>query len=106
MLIQVCMDHKWMLSNRLSDEYEVGVKYSVSFVVQCANNLNSMLCPCLDCCHGLRVNPLELEEHLVCNGIDKDYMRWTNHGESIFDSSDAMNILGCASVDMEKDECE
>lgn len=65
------MDRKWMYANRLSDEYANEVKEFITFAVKHERNRNSILCPCLYCCHGIQVNPIELDEHLVCNGIDQ-----------------------------------
>lgn len=102
----VGMDRKWMFANRLSDEYAAGVKEFVKFAVQNAKNPNSLLCPCLVCWHGIRVNPSELEDHLICKGIDKNYICWSNHGESRFDSSDAADSVRSASFGAEEDACD
>ncbi|XP_057418249.1 uncharacterized protein LOC130712428 [Lotus japonicus] len=100
------MDRKWMFANRLSDEYAAGVKEFVKFAVQNAKNPNSLLCPCLVCWHGIRVNPSELEDHLICKGIDKNYICWSNHGESRFDSGDAADSVRSASFGAEEDACD
>src|ERR1044072_5923977 len=100
------MDRTWMFANRLSLEYAAGVKVFVTFAVQNAKSPNRLLCPYLACWHCVRVNPLELEDHLICNGIDKSYLCWTNHGESRFDSSDAEDSVRCDSFGAEKDASE
>ncbi|KAK7244185.1 hypothetical protein RIF29_39003 [Crotalaria pallida] len=76
------MDRKWMFANRLSTEYEEGVKEFIRFAVEYAENPSEIICPCLGCCHRERVSEDELEDHLVCNGIDQSYTCWTKHGEA------------------------
>ncbi|WVY99056.1 hypothetical protein V8G54_031207 [Vigna mungo] len=58
-----------MFASRLSKEYEDGVKEFRRFAVEHAKNPKV-------------VNADELEEHLICNGIDKSYSCWTKHGEN------------------------
>ncbi|XP_020234423.1 uncharacterized protein LOC109814420 [Cajanus cajan] len=76
------MDRKWMFVSRLSKEYEDGVKEFRRFAVEHAKDPSRIICPCLKCCHSKVVNADVLEEHLVCNGIDKSYSCWTKHGET------------------------
>nr|KYP34028.1 hypothetical protein KK1_045064 [Cajanus cajan] len=71
-----------MSASRLSKEYEDGVKEFRRFVVEHAKDPSRIICPCLKCCHSKLVNADVLEEHLVCNGIDKSYSCWTKHGET------------------------
>ncbi|WVY91473.1 hypothetical protein V8G54_036987 [Vigna mungo] len=58
-----------MFASRLSKEYDDGVKEFCRFAVEHAKNPKV-------------VNADELEEHLICNGIDKSYSCWTKHGEN------------------------
>ena len=60
-----------MFASRLSKEYEDGVKEFRRCAVEHAKNPNRIICPCFKCCHSRVVNTDELEEHFVCNGIDK-----------------------------------
>ncbi|WVZ15897.1 hypothetical protein V8G54_013463 [Vigna mungo] len=76
------MDRKWMFANRLSKEYEDGVKEFCRFAVEHAENPSRIICPCLKCCYSRVMSADELEEHLICNGIDKSYSCWTRHGEN------------------------
>ncbi|XP_020207858.1 uncharacterized protein LOC109792826 [Cajanus cajan] len=71
-----------MSASRLSKEYEDGVKEFRRFAVEHAKDPSRIICPCLKCCHSKLVNADVLEEHLVCNGIDKSYSCWTKHGET------------------------
>ena len=75
------MNRKWMSANRLSKEYENGVKEFVEFAVKNAKDPNRVVCPCLKCCFGKRVREDELKGDLVWNGTDQSYTCWIRHGE-------------------------
>ena len=81
------MDRKWMNADRLSQEYEDGVKEFIRFAVEQTKENNLILCPCWCCLNIMRVSVEELEEHLMCNGIDTNYTCWTKHGETRGDCS-------------------
>ncbi|KAI5402887.1 hypothetical protein KIW84_050473 [Lathyrus oleraceus] len=66
------MDNTWMSSNRLSREYENGVSEFVKFVVAHAEDPSRMICPCLGCCYGKRVDAVQLTSHLMRHGIDRN----------------------------------
>ncbi|XP_057452852.1 uncharacterized protein LOC130744712 [Lotus japonicus] len=101
------MDRKWMFTNRLSNEYENGVKEFIAFAVEHATDCNSIICPCLDCCHSRRVNVVELEEHLLRFGIDESYTCWTKHGERRHESSNLeANVSHTLNVDAETNAYE
>ncbi|KAK7308273.1 hypothetical protein VNO77_41875 [Canavalia gladiata] len=85
------MDRKWMSANRLSDEYENGVKFFIKFAIDHAENPNKIICPCLSCCYSKRISVTKLEDHLVCYGIDQSYTCCTRHGETRDDSSNLGN---------------
>jgi len=70
-----------MSSNRLSREYENGVSEFVKFVVAHAEDPSRMICPCLGCCYGKRVDAVQLTSHLMRHGIDRSYTCWNLHGE-------------------------
>ena len=105
-IYQIGMDRKWMFANRLSPEYAAGVKEFVIFAVQNAKNPNSMLCPCLVCWHGIRVNPLELEDHLIRKELIKTIYVGQITVKSIIDSSDAADSGRSTSFGAEKNTCE
>ncbi|KAJ1396725.1 Transposase-associated domain [Sesbania bispinosa] len=71
------MDRKWMRANRLSQEYEDGVKEFIRIAVEHANGKSYILCPCWCCLNNFQVTVEELKEHLICNGIDQLYTCWT-----------------------------
>ena len=70
-----------MSSNRLSREYENGVSEFVKFAVAHAEDPSRMICPCLGCCYGKRVDAVQLTSHLMRHGIDRSYTCWNLHGE-------------------------
>ncbi|CAK8566392.1 unnamed protein product [Lathyrus sativus] len=74
------MDRKWMFASRASKEYEDGVQEFVRFAIAHAEDTSKIICPCLKCCYT-DVNANVLEDHLICNGIDKSYTCWIMHGE-------------------------
>ena len=71
-----------MRCDRTSSEYIDGVKEFVEFAAAHACDVNNIVCPCIRCLNGKRVDPMDLLNHLICNGIDQSYTRWTKHGET------------------------
>ena len=71
-----------MLCERTSSEYINGVQEFVEFAAAHARDANNIMCPCMRCLYGKCVNPIGLMNHLICNGIDQSYKRWTKHGET------------------------
>ncbi|KAI5435130.1 hypothetical protein KIW84_021816 [Lathyrus oleraceus] len=67
------MDNTWMSSNRLSREYENGVSEFVKFAVAHAEDPSRMICPCLGCCYGKRIDAVQLTSYLMRHGIDRSY---------------------------------
>ncbi|KAF1870733.1 hypothetical protein Lal_00026487 [Lupinus albus] len=74
-----------MSFNRLTKEYEDGVKSFVKFAYENAEHSDRIVCPCLKCCYSNRVTAVELKVHLICHGIDQSYTCWTRHGEKSLD---------------------
>ena len=99
------MDRSWIVADRMSEQYGKGVKEFINFAIEHAPNRTRISCPCLRCCFGKRISPRELEDHLVCNGIDKSYTRWTRHGESSDTSAD-LGDTSYRSVDFDMDDYE
>ncbi|KAK7259804.1 hypothetical protein RIF29_25419 [Crotalaria pallida] len=81
LLDQESMNREWMSANRLTNEYNEGVKEFIRFAVEHAEDPSRIICPCLQCCYSSKVSPAELKTHLVCYGIDQSYTCWTRHGE-------------------------
>lgn len=82
------MDRKWMSANRLSREYWDGVDEFIEFAFCRDQDPRGVICPYLKCCYRKRVKPIELKDHLICNGIDPTYTCWTMHGETRNNASD------------------
>ncbi|XP_062112682.1 uncharacterized protein LOC133823849 [Humulus lupulus] len=76
------MDKSWMQNrNRLSHEYEKGVKSFLDFAFS-HNELNDLIsCPCVKCNNGLFKTRKDVEDDLIIHGIQKTYTRWFMHGE-------------------------
>ncbi|KAF1870947.1 hypothetical protein Lal_00015247 [Lupinus albus] len=79
------IDRKWMSVNRLTKEYEDGVKSSVRFAYENAENSYRIVYPCLICCYSNQITLVELRVHLVYHDIDQSYTCWTGHGEKILE---------------------
>ena len=70
-----------MLADRSSNEYQTGVEKFVEYCSSVCKNLKSIKCPCLSCGNTKSVRIKQLKDHLICNGIDRSYQNWTEHGE-------------------------
>ncbi|KAF1889018.1 hypothetical protein Lal_00042987 [Lupinus albus] len=64
---------KWMIVNRLTKEYEDGVKSFVKFAYQNAEHSDRILCPCLKCCYSKRVTAIELKYRLELHMLEKTW---------------------------------
>ena len=74
-----------MDTNRLSTEYWNSVEEFINFAIERANNPNRIKYPCIRCDCLENVTVKVLKDYLFVNGIDKDYIRWIWHGESVRD---------------------
>ncbi|XP_074271531.1 uncharacterized protein LOC141595463 [Silene latifolia] len=77
------MDREWMFVDRLDSRYREGVEYFVRHAMNNAENVEQLFCPCVKCGNNEYVDAVELESHLLINGIDKSYTRWIWHGEDV-----------------------
>ena len=77
-----------MYANRLSREYVLGAKEFIKFAVEHVEDPSRIICPCLTCCFLKRISEKDLMDHLVCDGIDPSYVRWTKRGEPDITSSE------------------
>ena len=83
----------------MSEQYGKGVKEFIDFAVEHASDPTRISCPCLRCWFGKRISPRDLEDHLVCNGIDVDFPEF---GEELRNlrlllATDGMNPYGLQS---------
>ncbi|KAL0554170.1 hypothetical protein IC582_008087 [Cucumis melo] len=77
------MDKSWMMKNRMSREYDVGVESFIQFRLSHAKGSNSIRSPCLKCGNSLLKDVSIVWYHLYANGIDKSYKIWFWHGEDL-----------------------
>ncbi|TYK29690.1 uncharacterized protein E5676_scaffold64G00410 [Cucumis melo var. makuwa] len=77
------MDKSWMMENRMSREYDVGVESFIQFGLSHAKCSNSIRCSCLKCGNRLLKDVSIVRYHLYANGIDKSYKIWFWHGEDL-----------------------
>ncbi|KAM7474177.1 hypothetical protein LguiB_021420 [Lonicera macranthoides] len=74
---------EWMNErNRISEVYRQGVEDFIKFAV--ANDvekLSTIICPCVKCRNKLRFPIVEVQNHLIINGINRTYTKWLLHGE-------------------------
>ncbi|KAL0545267.1 hypothetical protein IC582_020417 [Cucumis melo] len=77
------MDKSWMMENRMSREYDVGVESFIQFGLSHAKGSNSIRCPCLKCGNRLLKDVSIVRYHLYANGIDKSYKIWFWQSEDL-----------------------
>ena len=84
------MDRSWMRANRLSDEYEHGVKEFLRFAESNAEkSLHALfLCSCVRCANKEpKLSKKEIMDHLICVGICQSYTQWIWYGEVVANSN-------------------
>ncbi|KAM1234555.1 hypothetical protein ACFX2J_004118 [Malus domestica] len=86
------IDKSWMQSGRSSKDYFNGVE---TFLDYAYNHLQpddaKILCPCVKCSNRYKKVKVEVQQHLLYNGIIKNYTRWHLHGEDENDETDESN---------------
>ncbi|KAM1003860.1 hypothetical protein ACFX1X_004177 [Malus domestica] len=86
------IDKSWMQSGRSSEDYFNGVE---TFLDYAYNHLQpddaKILCPCVKCSNRYKKVKVEVQQHLLYNGIIKNYTRWHLHGEDDNDETDESN---------------
>ncbi|KAK9267148.1 hypothetical protein L1049_009568 [Liquidambar formosana] len=75
------MNKTWMHLNKLSPEYEQGIKDFMNFARGTVDRGNRMRCPCCRCKNVYYRIVDEVEDHLFVNGINPKYTQWIHHGE-------------------------
>ncbi|KAL4556546.1 hypothetical protein LXL04_039202 [Taraxacum kok-saghyz] len=75
------MDKSWILSDRLSHAYEVGVGAFVEFAHSSNPKANSIQCPCTNCINVVYHSIETVRFHLFAAGFEKSYRVWLFHGE-------------------------
>jgi len=72
-----------MNESRMSLTYEESVEQFLQFSSK-RSRLDEdeiLFCPCINCLNGRRKILDDIQEHLLCDGIEKNYTMWIWHGE-------------------------
>ncbi|XP_066321900.1 uncharacterized protein [Miscanthus floridulus] len=84
------VDKSWMdISNRRLPRYEEGAKKFIEFAFSGCSANKLLRCPCRICKNNYFADQISIMEHLMLNGIWKEYRVWDHHGESVSDSEDS-----------------
>ncbi|KAK6911558.1 Transposase-associated domain [Dillenia turbinata] len=78
--IMMAIDKSWMNLPKRSLGYKKGVDDFMEYL----SNLglgDEIRCPCFRCRNVLYSNPDSIKEHLLKNGIMREYTQWYHHGE-------------------------
>ena len=67
-----------MNESRLSPAYEEGVEQFLQFSLETSqpDENGKFFCPCIICLNGRRQKFDDIREHLLCDGIKKNYTTW------------------------------
>ena len=74
-----------MNGSRISPKYEEGVEQFLQFASERGrpDEDGKYYCPCINCLNGRRQILDDIREHLLCDGIKRNYTTWIWHGEMI-----------------------
>ena len=75
------IDKSWMQKSRVSNEYEIGVSQFLDFAFNNAPRKEMFPCPCIRYNNCLQQKRETMYDHLLDNGIARNYVRWLMHGE-------------------------
>ncbi|KAF7146467.1 hypothetical protein RHSIM_Rhsim04G0033300 [Rhododendron simsii] len=82
------MDKSWIeIRNRLDPTYIQGVEKFIEFAYDKKHPDSKIYCPCKKCVNVIFGTRSGVTEHLIINGFNTKYTRWTIHGESLASSS-------------------
>ena len=74
----------WMQKSRISSEYDKKVLEFLDFAFNNALGKEMFQCPCICCNNCLMQNRGIMYDHLLDNGIARNYVQWLMHGEYKF----------------------
>ncbi|RVW97993.1 hypothetical protein CK203_028978 [Vitis vinifera] len=80
----MAIDKSWMQKSRVSSEYHKGVLEFLDFAFSNAPGKEMLPCPCIRCNNCLMQKREIMYDHLLDNGIARNYVRWLMHGEYEF----------------------
>ena len=78
------IDKSWIQKSRVSSEYYQGVLEFLDFAFSNALGKEMLPCPCIRCNNCLMQKREIMYDHLLDNGIARNYVRWLMHGEYKF----------------------
>ncbi|RVW72347.1 hypothetical protein CK203_055429 [Vitis vinifera] len=78
------IDKSWMQKSRVSSEYHKGVLEFLDFAFTNAPGKEMLPCPCIRCNNCVMQKREIMYDHLLDNGIARNYVRWLMHGEYEF----------------------
>ncbi|XP_058192172.1 uncharacterized protein LOC131309573 [Rhododendron vialii] len=82
------MDKSWIeIRNRLDPTYIQGVEKFIEFAYDKKHPDSKIYCPCKKCVNLIFGTRSGVKEHLIINGFNTKYTRWTLDGESLASSS-------------------
>ncbi|KAG5553151.1 hypothetical protein RHGRI_011123 [Rhododendron griersonianum] len=82
------MDKSWIdIRKRLDPTYIEGVEKFLDFAYDKKHPDSKIYCPCKKCVNLIFGTRSGVKEHLIINGFNTNYTRWTIHGESLASSS-------------------
>ncbi|KAL5184887.1 hypothetical protein HKD37_17G048513 [Glycine soja] len=75
------MDRSWINQIRMSPEYEDGAEQFLQFALERGrpNEEGKYYCPCINCLNGRRQLLDDIRDHLLCDGMKKNYTTWIWH---------------------------
>ena len=67
----------------LSPAYEEGVEQFLQFASERSrpDENGKFFCPCINCLNGKRQKVNDIWDHLLCDGIKRNYTTWIWHSE-------------------------
>ena len=78
------IDKSWMQKSRVSNEYEIGVSQFLDFAFNNVPGKEMLPCHCICFNNCLQQKRETMYDHLLDNGIARNYVRWLMHGEYEF----------------------
>ncbi|XP_062013912.1 uncharacterized protein LOC133730309 [Rosa rugosa] len=100
------MDRSWVHADRRSHEYKLGVAEFCQFALGNARDPNRICCPCTKCGNVKDFSAQVIKDHLFVNGINTDYVKWTEHGEVVVESGSYTDSESLESEPIESDSVQ
>ena len=77
------MHRSWMNESRINPEYEEGIEQFLQFASERSrpDEDGKYYCTCINCLNRRQQILDDIRDHLLCDGIKKNYTTWIWHGE-------------------------